>query len=51
MSMPGGTVGLLSAGMIMTLIEDKLTLVLESGYAKGDDAEEITATGALRVIY
>jgi hypothetical protein len=33
------------------LLEDKLSLVVESSYAKGEDAEEFTATGALRVMY
>jgi outer membrane autotransporter protein len=46
-----GTVGFISTGLTMTLMEDKLSLVLESGYAKGEHAEEITATGALRINY
>jgi outer membrane autotransporter protein len=40
-----GTVGLLSAGLTTRAAEDKLLLTLETGYAKGAEAEEFTAMG------
>jgi outer membrane autotransporter protein len=40
-----GTVGLLSAGLTTRAAEDKLLLTLETGFAKGAEAEEFTATG------
>jgi outer membrane autotransporter protein len=46
-----GTIAFLSAGVAVNLIPNKLSLVLDAGYAKGDAAEEFTATGALRVMY
>jgi outer membrane autotransporter protein len=46
-----GTSGLVAGGVSVPLLEDKLSLVVESSYAKGEDAEEFTATGALRVMY
>jgi hypothetical protein len=33
------------------MIEDKVLLSLEAGYAKGDEAEEFTASAALRLVY
>jgi outer membrane autotransporter protein len=40
-----GTVGLVSAGLSTRAADDKLLLTLETGYAKGPEAEEFTATG------
>jgi outer membrane autotransporter protein len=40
-----GTVGVVSAGLTTRAAEDKLLLTLETGYAKGPEAEEFTATG------
>ncbi|HKG75782.1 MAG TPA: autotransporter domain-containing protein, partial [Aestuariivirgaceae bacterium] len=40
-----GTVGLVSAGLTTRAAEDTLLLTLETGYAKGPEAEEFTATG------
>src|SRR5215211_7235686 len=40
-----GTVGLVSAGLTTRAAEDRLLLTLETGYAKGPEAEEFTATG------
>jgi outer membrane autotransporter protein len=46
-----GTSGLVAGGVTVPLLADKLSLVVESSYAKGEDTEEFTATGALRVMY
>ena len=46
-----GTLGLLSAGASAGLFGDAIFLSLDLGYARGEDAEEITATGALRMIF
>jgi hypothetical protein len=46
-----GTAAFVSGGLSARLLEDKLVLSLEAGYAKGEEVEEITATGALRLVY
>jgi outer membrane autotransporter protein len=46
-----GTAAFVSGGLSASLLEDKLLLSLEAGYAKGEEADEITATGALRLVY
>jgi hypothetical protein len=46
-----GTTGFVSGGVAVRLLEDKLSLMLEAGYAKGDEAEEMTATVAVTLIY
>jgi hypothetical protein len=46
-----GTSGFVSGGLLLRMIEDKVLLSLEAGYAKGDEAEEFTASAALRVVY
>ncbi len=46
-----GTVGVVAAGAAMTFLEDKLSLLLDAGYARGEEAEEITAAAGLRVMY
>lgn len=46
-----GTAAFVSGGLAASLFGDKLSLSLEAGYAKGEEAEEITATGAVRLIY
>ncbi|MGH6875255.1 MAG: autotransporter outer membrane beta-barrel domain-containing protein, partial [Aestuariivirgaceae bacterium] len=40
-----GTVGLVAAGLTARAAEDTLLLTLQTGYAKGPEAEEFTATG------
>ncbi len=46
-----GTSGFVSGGLLLRMIEDKVLLSLEAGYAKGDEAEEFTASAALRLVY
>jgi outer membrane autotransporter protein len=46
-----GTVGVVAAGAAMTFLEDKLSLLLDAGYARGEEAEEVTAAAGLRVMY
>jgi outer membrane autotransporter protein len=46
-----GNLAFIAGGLAFSLFEDRLLLALETGYAKGDEAEEITATGALRMMY
>ena len=46
-----GTAAFVAGGLSARLLDDRLLLSLEAGYAKGEDADEITATGAVRLIY
>jgi outer membrane autotransporter protein len=46
-----GTTAFVSGGLAVRLLQDKLSLLFEASYAKGDAAEELTATGALRLMY
>jgi hypothetical protein len=46
-----GAAARLATGVAMHLLDEKLTLFLDAAYAKGDDAEEISATGGLRLSY
>jgi outer membrane autotransporter protein len=46
-----GTAAFVAGGLSASLLKDRLSLSLEAGYAKGEEAGEITATGAFRLIY
>ena len=46
-----GTSGFVSGGLLLRMLDDKVLLSLEAGYAKGDEGEELTANAALRVVY
>ncbi len=46
-----GTAAFVSAGLSASLLKDRLSLSLEAGYARGEEADEITATSALRLKY
>jgi hypothetical protein len=48
--LPGTTLRLAS-GMALGLLDGKAILSLDAAYAVGSDAEELSATGALRVMY
>jgi hypothetical protein len=46
-----GTSGFIAGGLVLRMVEDRVLLAFEGGYAKGDESEELTASAALRVMY
>ena len=46
-----GKAAFVSGWLSACLFEDRLLLSMEAGFAKGEEADEITATGAVRLIY
>jgi outer membrane autotransporter protein len=46
-----GTAAFVSGGLSASLLDDRLSLSLAAGYARGEEADEITATGAVRLVY
>jgi outer membrane autotransporter protein len=46
-----GTAGFIAGGLALRIVEGKVLLALEGGYAKGNEGQEVTASAALRVVY